>query len=64
MAKLFQINYMQDNDDGSYLTVGEDTDTKESVRDREYEKLKDKSCLYFFDARLIEEVDGHKITVE
>lgn len=64
MAKLFQINYMQDNDDYSYLTVGEDTDTEESVRDREYEKLKDKSCLYFFSARLIEEVDGHKIIVE
>lgn len=64
MAKLFQINYMQDNDDGSYLAVGEDADTEESIRDREYEKLKDKSCLYFFAARLIEEVDGHKIIVE
>ena len=64
MAKLFQINYQEDNEYDSYLTVGEDTDTKESVRDREHEKFKDKLCLHFFDAYLIDEVDGHKIIVE
>lgn len=64
MAKLFQINYLQDNDDGHYLTVGEDNDTEETIRDREYGRMEDTSCLYFFNASLIEEVDGRKIHVE
>ena len=64
MAKLFQINYQQDNEYDSFLTVGEDNDTEESIRNREHEKFKDKSCLFFFDAVLIDEVDGHKIIVE
>lgn len=62
--KLFQVNYLENNDDETYLTVGTDDDTSETIEKREYEKRNDWNCLYFLSAREIEEVDGHKIIVE
>lgn len=52
------------NDDYSYLTVGTNEDTEETIRKREYEKRNDWNCLYFLGANEIKEVDGHKIIVE
>lgn len=62
--KLFQINYLENNDDVSYLTVGEDSDTTETIEKREYQKRNDWNCLYFLGATEIKEVGGHKIIVE
>lgn len=62
--KLFQVNYMENNDDETYLTVGEDADTEESIKEREYNKRDDWNCLYFLGAREVTEVDGHKIIVQ
>lgn len=62
--KLFQVNYLENNDDETYLTVGTDEDTSETIEKREYEKRNDWNCLYFLGAREISEVDGHKIIVE
>lgn len=33
--KLFQVNYLESNDDVSYLTVGNDNDTEETIEKRE-----------------------------
>lgn len=62
--KLFEVSYMENNDDVTYLTVGEDTDTGETIEEREYNKRDDWNCLYFIGAIEIKEVDGHKIIVE
>lgn len=62
--KLFQVNYLENNDDETYLTIGSDDDTSETIEKREYEKRSDWNCLYFLDATEIAEVDGHKIIVE
>lgn len=64
MAKLFQCNYLENNDDETYLTVGCDNDTEETVKEREIKKRDDWNCLYFFGVRQIVEIDGHKIIVE
>ena len=61
MAKLFQCNYLENNDDGAYLTVGCDDDTEETVRAREIKKRDNWNCLYLFGVRQIVEIDGHKI---
>lgn len=55
---------MVNNDDESYLTVGEDIDTEETIKEREYNKRNGWNCLYFLGAREVTEVDGHKIVVE
>lgn len=60
--KLFQISYMQDDDEGSYLTVAKDEDTEESIKKRELTK-RDWECLYFLSALEITEVDGYPVTV-
>ena len=61
--KLFQVNYLENNDDETYLTVGEDNDTAKTIEKREYEKRNDWNCLYFLGATEIIEVDGLKINV-
>lgn len=62
--KLFQIDYLENNDDVTYLTVGEDEDTCETIEKREYEKRNDWNCLYFLGATEIKEVDGYEIVVK
>lgn len=61
MAKLYRVNYLQDNDSGTYLTIGSDDDTEDTVTARELESFGDKSCLYSFHATEVKEVKGHKI---
>ena len=62
--KLFQCDYTEDDDNETYLTVGEDSDTETTIRGRELKRISDWSCLYFFGVREIKAVDGYKITVE
>lgn len=64
--KLFQVNYLQDDDNGSYLTVGTNEDIAETITERELssEKWNDESCLHYFNTIEIKEVDGYKIAVE
>ena len=60
--KLFKVNYIDDGDDGSYLTVG---NLKEEVEEREKDKLCDKlSCCMGYWVFAVNEVDGHKIFVD
>lgn len=62
--KLYEVNYMEDCETCSYLTVGNDDDTPESIEKRETEKLQEKnSCFMGCWATEISEVDGHKIQV-
>lgn len=63
-VKLFQVNYLENNDNESYLTVGTDYDTSETIEKIEYEKRNDWNGLYFLFAREISKVDGHKIIVK
>lgn len=62
--KLFRVDYMEKNNDETYLTVGSDSDTEDSIEEREYNKRDDWNCLYYLHARELKEVDGHKIFVE
>ena len=62
--KLFQCNYLENNDDETYLTVGNDSDTEDFIKERELSKTKDWNCLYYFGVNEITEVDGYKIIVE
>lgn len=62
--KLFRVNYMENNDEESYLTVGNDYDTEDFIAEREYNKRNDWNCLYYLHAREIKEVDGHRIIVD
>lgn len=62
--KLFRVDYLEDDDDESYLTVGNDSDTEDSIEERERNKRDDWNCLYYLHAREVEEVDGHRIIVE
>lgn len=62
--KLFQVNYLEDDDEEMYLTIGSDEDTKEMIEKKEYEKRNDWNCLYFLRAKEINEIDGHKIIVQ
>jgi len=62
--KLFQCDYLENNDDETYLTIGEDTDTEDTIKERELNSRDDWNCLYFFGVREIKEVNGHKIIVE
>lgn len=60
--KLFQVDYMDDCDDGMYLTVG---DSLEEVEERECKKLSSElSCFMGCWVFEVNEVDGHKIIVE
>ncbi len=60
--KLFRVDYMDDYDDETYLTVG---NSKEEVEERETNELQ-KECWCFMGCWVFEinEVDGHKIIVE
>lgn len=62
--KLFQVDYMEGRNEEVYLTVGEDSETEETIKKREFEKKSFWSCPYFMIVKEITEVDGHKITVE
>lgn len=60
--KLFRVDYMDDCDDETYLTVGDST---EEVEQRETEKLQNQcSCFMWCFVFEIGKVDGHKIIVE
>lgn len=60
--KLFRVDYMDDCDDETYLTVGK---SREEVEEREYKKLQEKcSCFMGCWVFEISEVDGHEIIVE
>lgn len=60
--KLFMVNYMDDCENESYLTVG---NSKEEVKEREEEKLQEEcSCFMYCVVIEIDEIDGHKIVVE
>lgn len=63
--KLFYVDYMEDMNDNSYLKVGEDFDTEETIKEKELQgHLKDRDCLYYVGVSEINEVDGYKIIVE
>lgn len=62
--KLFRIDYLEDDDHECYLTVGNDGDTEDSIKERELNKRDDWNCLYYLFAREVREVDGHRIIVE
>ena len=60
--KLFIVDYMDDCDDDSYLTVGE---SLEEVQKREEEKLYEEcACLMYCYVREIREVDGYEVSVK
>ena len=59
--KLYKVDYMDDCDDESYLTIG---NSKEEVEEREIKRLSSE-CACFMGCWVFEvdEVDGHKIIV-
>lgn len=60
--KLFQVNYMDDCENETFLTVG---NSKEEVEKRVAKELsKELSCYMGSWVDEIDEVDGYKITVE
>jgi hypothetical protein len=60
--KLYKIEYLDDCEDASYLTVGE---SKEEVETREAKRLQDGlACYMGMWVYEILEVDGRKIIVE
>ena len=60
--KLFQVDYMDDCDDGTFLTVG---NSIEEVKERVSKELsKDLSCYMGSWVYEIDEVDGYKVTIE
>lgn len=60
--KLFKINYIDDCDFETYLTVG---NSKDEVKERVAYELRSKcSRLMDFYVCEVNEVDGHKIIVE
>ena len=64
--KLFEVNILYDCYNNSYLMVGKDDDTEESIKNkvrRSYEENEDID-YYVFIVSEITEVDGHKIRVE
>ena len=61
--KLFECTYLENNDEATYLTVGCDSDTEDSIKERELNKKTDWNCLYYFSVKEIREVDGYKVVV-
>ena len=60
--KLYKVEYMDDCDFESYLTVG---NSKEEVEERENKKLSHEcSCFMWCFVFEVNEVDGHKIIVK
>lgn len=60
--KLYKVDYMDDCNDDSYLTIG---NSKEEVKERENKRLSSK-CSCFMGCWVFEvnEIDGHKIIVD
>lgn len=63
--KLFNVSYMQDNYDGSYLTIGEDTDTAETIEKRELQSTRwaDEKVLYSLQVKEVTEIEGYRISI-
>lgn len=61
--KLFEISCMDGGFHESYLTVGQDNDTEETIKKREMNKRDDRDSLFYLMAREIETVDGYRIIV-
>lgn len=60
--KLFEVNYIDDCEDGTFLMVG---NSKEEVEERIRKKSPEEfSCYMRSWIHEIDEVDGHKIIVE
>lgn len=60
--KLFRVDYMDDCDSDTILTVG---NSKEEVEERVARELsKDLSCYMGSHVYEIDKIDGHKITVK
>lgn len=60
--KLIRVDYMDDCENDTYLTVG---NSKEEVEERETKRLGEEcSCFMYCVVFEINEVDGHKIIVE
>ena len=60
--KLFKVNYIDDCDYDSYLTVG---NSIEEVEERETKKLSSElACFMECWVFEIDEVDGHKIIID
>lgn len=60
--KLFKVNYIDDCDYDSYLTVG---NSIEEVEERETKKLSSElACFMELWVFEIDEVDGHKIIID
>ena len=60
--KLYKVDYMDDCDDESYLTIG---NSKEEVEERETKRLSSE-CSCFMGCWVFEvnEVEGHQIIVK
>lgn len=63
--KLFNVSYMQGNYDGSYLTVGEDNDTIETIEERELKSTRwvDQDSIDSLKAKEITDIDGYQISL-
>ena len=60
--KLFQVDYIDDCDEGTFLTVG---NSKEEVEERVARELSQElSCYMGSWVYEIDEVDGYKVTIE
>ena len=63
--KLFEITYRKYDDNNCYLTIGENSDTEQTILKRELSKPEwnNTTGLYFMHAREIKQVNGHNIQV-
>lgn len=65
MMRLFNVSYMQGNYDGSYLTIGTDSDTIETIQERELKSARweDPSELDSLTVKEINEIEGYNISL-
>jgi len=64
--KLFNVSYMQDNYDGSYLTVGDDSDTPKTIEERELKSSRwadEEVILYSLHAKEVTEIEGYRVSI-
>lgn len=63
--KLFNVSYMQGNYDGSYLTIGNDTDTPEKIEARELASSRwaEESVLDSLHVKEVTDIEGYKIYI-
>lgn len=60
--KLFRVDYLDDCDEGVYLTIG---NSLQEVEERETEKLQNEcACFMYCYVFEVNKVDGHRIIVE